>query len=132
MHSIRSAFQITTGWCTCCHDTMYKHCALAGTTICANFIVQALSTRLLPIHVKLGAKYFFVMPDFPPSFSVFHYYCQHSLKCILLFLQFEIFSALLYALQGIPSSKLLSSMYQFYEFLNRSAKSLDTQALPRA
>ena len=62
-------------------------------------------------------------------FSVFHNYCHH-LKCILLLLQIEIFSA--FTSQGITPSRLLLSMYQYNEFLSSSPKSLKIQASPRA
>ena len=62
------------------------------------------------------------VPDFTPSISVFHEYCQR-LKHILLLFQFEICSA--FILQGIASSRLLPSIDCSNEFLNRSAKSLD-------
>ena len=103
--------------------TRPRHCAQAlyitryiGTIIWVDFFIQILSTRSLPIHPKIGAQ----------SLKV------TNLKHILLYCCLKDILLLLHTLQVITSSRLLSHIYLFDELFNRSAKSLDMQALPRA
>ena len=73
--------------------TLPRHCLLALCITRFNFIIHVLSTWRFPI--QMGAHSFGVRCQIShPVFSVSHNYCQHCLKHILLFLQFEIFSAL--------------------------------------
>ena len=111
------------------HITRYKYlCQFFHSHFCRLDVFVG-----LPIYLKKETQSFGLMCRISqPVFSVFHNYCQR-VKYMVLFLHFEIFSAFTsQATQGIASSRLPPSMYWSDEFLNRSAKSLDNQASPRA
>ena len=106
---------------TLCNSTLRYQAQLS-----VRIFHSRLSTWRLQTYLKIGAQSFGVLCRIShPVVSVLHAYCHH-MKCILLLLQFEIFSA--FTLQGITSSKLLPIIYWSNDFFNR----LYIQASPRA
>ena len=103
------------------------------------FSFTVLSTWRLQIHTKMGAQSFGTRSQISnPVFLVFH----NSSHCLPT--SHEIYSAFVavwnllnwffsaLTSQGISSSRLFPSMYLSDGFVNRSAKSFDIQASPRA